>query len=130
MVTDVDINRAWVPLDPGATRIVYLTPSYRAVHRLRAYGVPREQIEFTGFPLPPRAPGRTGPAGPAPQPRRPARAARPQAGLPRSDPKGDPPLPGRPAGDQEERPPLLTYTVGGAGAQADLARPLLEGLRR
>jgi hypothetical protein len=31
--------------------------------------------------------------------------------------------------EEEGRPPLLTYTVGGAGAQADLARPLLRGVR-
>ncbi len=105
VVTDVDINRTWVPLRPAATKIVYLTPSYRAVHRLRAYGVPREQIEFTGFPLPGELLG-----GPD------LTVLRRNLGE----------LPG----DQEEKPPRLTYTVGGAGAQADLARPLLRGVRR
>jgi hypothetical protein len=130
VVTDVDINRAWVPLKPQTTKIVYLTPSYRAVHRLRAYGVPRDQIEFTGFPLPGELLG--GPDLPA--------LRRNLAGrLVRLDRKRvfrdqtrweiDHFLGGLP-GDQEGRPPLLTYTVGGAGAQADLARPLLKGLRR
>jgi hypothetical protein len=130
VVTDVDINRTWVPLRPRTTEIVYLTPSYRAVHRLRAYGVPRDQIEFTGFPLPGELLG--GPDLPV--------LRRNLAGrLVRLDRKRvfrgqtkweiDHFLGGLPE-DQERRPPLLTYTVGGAGAQADLARPLLRGLRR
>ncbi len=130
VVTDVDINRTWVPLEPRRTKIVYLTPSYRAVHRLRAYGVPRDQIVFTGFPLPGELLG--GPDLPV--------LRRNLAGrLVRLDRKRvfrdqtrweiDHFLGGLP-GDQERRPPLLTYTVGGAGAQADLARPLLQGVRR
>ncbi len=130
VVTDVDINRTWVPLRPGRTKIVYLTPSYRAVHRLRAYGVPRDQIRFTGFPLPGELLG-----GPDLMELRRNLAGR----LVRLDRKRvfrDQTrweihhfLGGLPE-DQERRPPRLTYTVGGAGAQADLARPLLRGLRR
>jgi hypothetical protein len=129
VVTDVDINRSWVPLRPERTRIVYLTPSYRGIHRLRAYGVPREQIEFTGFPLPGELLGgpelailRRNLAGRLVRLDR-KRVFREQArgeihhflgGLPE---------------DQEGRSPLLTFSVGGAGAQADLGRPLLKGLR-
>jgi hypothetical protein len=91
---------------------------------------PRDQIEFTGFPLPGELLG--GPDLPV--------LRRNLAGrLVRLDRKRvfrgqtkweiDHFLGGLPA-DQERRPPLLTYTVGGAGAQADLARPLLRGLRR
>ncbi len=129
LVTDADINRAWVPLDPGRTKIHYLTPSYRALHRLRAYGVPHEQIAFTGFPLPHELVG-----GPGLTVLRRNLAGR----LVRLDRKrvfrdqargeihhflGDLPE------EEEGKPPLLTYTVGGAGAQADLARPLLQGVR-
>jgi hypothetical protein len=130
VVTDVDINRTWVPLHPERTKIHYLTPSRRAVHRLRAYGVPREQVEFTGFPLPGELVG--GPdltilcrnlAG------RLVRLDR--KGVFRDQARGEIHhfLGELPAGE-EGRPPLLTYTVGGAGAQADLARPLLKGARR
>ena len=129
VVTDVDINRSWVPLRPERTRIVYLTPSRRAIHRLRAYGVPRTQIEFTGFPLPGELLG-----GPDLVTLGRNLAAR----LVRLDPKGifreqargeiHHFLGGLPE-NQEGRPPLLTFSVGGAGAQADLARPLLKGLR-
>jgi len=129
VVTDVDINRSWVPLHPERSRIVYLTPSRRAIHRLRAYGIARERIEFTGFPLPDELVGGTDLAV-----LRKNLAAR----LVRLDRKrvfrdqargeihhflGDLPV------DQEGRPPLLTFSVGGAGAQADLARPLLAGVR-
>lgn len=129
VVTDVDINRAWVPLHPGSSRIVYLTPSYRAVHRLRAYGIAREQIEFTGFPLPPELLG--GPDLPVLRRHLTGRLVRlDRKGVFRDQARGEIHhfLGDLPA-DQEGKPPLLTYTVGGAGAQADLARPLLKGLR-
>ncbi|HEV8578160.1 MAG TPA: hypothetical protein VGX68_03675 [Thermoanaerobaculia bacterium] len=128
VVTDVDINRTWVPLRPERSKIVYLTPSRRAIHRLRAYGIARERIEFTGFPLPHELIG-----GPDLSVLRKNLTAR----LVRLDRKkvfrdqargeihhflGDLPA------DEEGRPPLITFSVGGAGAQADLARSLLKGL--
>jgi hypothetical protein len=128
VVTDSDINRAWVPLHPERSRIFYLTPSRRALQRLRSYGVDRAQIEFTGFPLPGELLG--GPDLPALHRNLAAR-------LVRLDPKGvfreqarneiDLFLGDLPE-DQEGRPPLITFTVGGAGAQAELARLLLAGL--
>jgi hypothetical protein len=130
VVTDVDINRTWVPLRPGRTKICYLTPSRRAVHRLRAYGVPREQVEFTGFPLPGDLLG--GPDLTILRRNLAARLVRlDRKGVFRDQARGEIQhfLGELPAGE-EGRPPLLTYTVGGAGAQADLARPLLKGARR
>jgi hypothetical protein len=129
VVTDVDLNRVWVPRRSRQTRIVYLTPSRRALERLLSYGVPRGQIELTGFPLPLELLG--GPELPA--------LRRNLAGrLVRLDPRGvfreqarneirsflGAPL----AADQEQRPPLATFSIGGAGAQAETARPLLRGL--
>ncbi len=52
VVTDTDINRAWVPVDPDKNKLYYLTPSRESTKRLMAYGVPEERIFFTGFPLP------------------------------------------------------------------------------
>jgi hypothetical protein len=129
VVTDVDINRSWVPLRPERTRIVYLTPSFRAVHRLRAYGVPRDQIEFTGFPLPHELVG--GPDLTALRRNLAGRLVRlDRKGVFREQARGEIHhfLGDLPA-DQEGLPPRLTFSVGGAGAQADLARPLLRGLR-
>jgi len=129
VVTDVDINRAWVPLDPGRSKIVYLTPSYRAVHRLRAYGIPRENIEFTGFPLPNELVG--GPDLTALKQNLLGRLVRlDRKGVFRDQARGEiHHFLGDLPEDQEGRPPLVTFSVGGAGAQADLARPLLKGLR-
>jgi hypothetical protein len=129
VVTDSDINRIWAPLHPAATRIRYLVPSPRAARRLQSYGVPAGNVRFTGFPLPHELLG--GPGLPA---LRRALAAR----LVRLDPRGafrrDHPeelalfLGALPEGE-EGRPPLLTFAVGGAGAQAELARRFLPGLR-
>lgn len=130
VVTDTDVNRIWAPVEPRATRIRYLVPTHRAARRLEAYGVPRERITFTGFPLPEALTG-----GPGLEPLRRHLAAR----LARLDPRGafrrerreellhflgpQPPV-------EDRRPPLVTYAVGGAGAQAGLAATLVRALRR
>ena len=51
VVTDTDLSRTWVPVDPKKTRIKFLAPSVRAQERLRRYGVPEDNIFLTGFPL-------------------------------------------------------------------------------
>jgi hypothetical protein len=52
IICDSDINRVWVAQDPRKSRIVYFTPCGRAMRRLKQYGVPDERIFLTGFPLP------------------------------------------------------------------------------
>ncbi len=52
IITDAEINRAWVPKDPASSKTVYLAPCSRALQRLRQYGVLDERIFLTGFPLP------------------------------------------------------------------------------
>jgi hypothetical protein len=52
VVTDAEINRAWVPIDTKSSKTWYFAPCSRALLRLREYGVPDEQIFLTGFPLP------------------------------------------------------------------------------
>ena len=128
LVTDADIARVWVPSHPDRTRIHYFAPTERALRRLTAYGVPAAQIQLTGFPLPDELVG-----GPS-LPRLRANLA---ARLERLDPAGVfrdqhreelahflGPLPGRPP-----QAPMLTFAVGGAGAQADLARQFMPSLR-
>jgi hypothetical protein len=127
VATDTDLNRIWAPLEPERTRIRYLVPTPRAGRRLRAYGVPEERITFTGFPLPDELVG-----GAELTVLRRNLAAR----LVRLDPTGEfrrnmpeelahflGALPGEPA----EVPPLLTFAVGGAGAQVELAAAFLPG---
>jgi hypothetical protein len=129
VVTDVDINRVWVPIDPRRSRIVFLTPSRRALERLRAYGVAPHQIEYTGFPLPPALLG--GPDLPALRQRLAGRLVRlDRDGVFREQARREIQhfLGGELPHEQERIPPLLTFTVGGAGAQAELAGSLIKSL--
>ncbi len=52
VVTDTDMSRAWVPLDPKKSKLQYLAPTGRVVERLKLYGVSNDRIFHTGFPLP------------------------------------------------------------------------------
>lgn len=126
VVTDVDINRVWAPMVPQNTRIQYFAPSPRAVHRLQAFGVPAERIAFTGFPLPDALVGglalhalrqnlrdrlvRLDPS----MAFRTTHRAEIQAHLG--------------ALPEVTAAPHLTFAVGGAGAQADLARRFLPSM--
>ncbi len=130
VVTDSDINRVWAPLDPPRTSIRYLAPSPRAVRRLRSYGVPEHRIAFTGFPLPDELVGGRGLAT-----LRRNLAAR----LVRLDPTREfrranrdelAQFLGALPEAEEGRAPTITFAVGGAGAQAGMARLFLPGMRR
>jgi len=129
VVTDSDINRVWAPRDAATTNIHYCLPSERALRRLRSFGVPSANLHLTGFPLPPALLGGAG-LGTL----RRNLAAR----LVRLDPERTfresfrdelahflGPLPT----DQEGAVPLLTFAVGGAGAQVGMVRSFLPGLR-
>jgi len=52
VVCDADISRAWVSLEPKKSRIKYLAPNSWVVNRLKFYGVKKENIFLTGYPLP------------------------------------------------------------------------------
>lgn len=52
VVTDTDINRVWVPRIPEKSNIIYLAPCKRAMMRLKEYGIRDKNIIYTGFPLP------------------------------------------------------------------------------
>ena len=52
VICDADIARAWVPLDPKHSKIKYLAPCTWARDRLKLYGVKPENIILTGYPLP------------------------------------------------------------------------------
>jgi hypothetical protein len=130
VATDSDLNRIWAPLEPARTGIQYLVPTPRAGRRLRAYGVPEDRITFTGFPLPDELVG-----GTSLSVLRRNLAAR----LVRLDRAGEfrRSMPGELAHflgslppEEEGQPPLLTFAVGGAGAQVELAGAFLPGFRR
>ncbi|MDD3170468.1 MAG: hypothetical protein PHW71_01640 [Candidatus Pacebacteria bacterium] len=52
VVCDADISRGWAPLKPGQSRIKYFAPTKRVVDRLVLYGIKKENIFLTGYPLP------------------------------------------------------------------------------
>jgi len=106
LVTDSDVNRVWAPPDSRKTRIRYFTPTERTRRRLEAYGVPRERIRTTGYPLPDALVGRGDALGRN-------FAARMRRLQPH---RGD--------------PPLIVFAVGGAGAQVPLARKLVKGMQK
>ena len=129
VVTDTDVNRIWAPLQPATSRIHYLVPTPRAARRLRSYGVPPERITFTGFPLPGELLG--GPGLEAAGRNLAARIVRLDRGgeLRRERPEELARFLGPLPEGEEGKPPLLTFAVGGAGAQAELARAFLPSLR-
>lgn len=52
IITDTDINRVWVPDNPKDSTITYFSPCRHVTQRLAQYGVSQEKIVETGFPLP------------------------------------------------------------------------------
>ncbi len=130
VVTDTDVNRVWAPRDAGRSRIRYLVPTVRAAKRLRQYGVPAERIAFTGFPLPDELVG--GPGLAVLQRNLAARLVRldPHGTFRREHAEELAHFLGALPEVEERRPPLLTFAVGGAGAQAGLARTFLPSMRR
>ena len=133
VVTDTDVNRVWAPAEPGKSGIVYFAPTERTARRLEAYGVLRERIRVSGFPLPHELLGGR---------ELPALKRNLAARLGRLDPTGAfrsahgatveralGPLPADEGGASERAAlPLLTFAVGGAGAQVGIVRRLLPSL--
>lgn len=52
IVCDADISRAWAPIDPAKSKSKFLVPNTRVKERLMMYGVSETNIFITGFPLP------------------------------------------------------------------------------
>jgi len=52
IVCDADISRAWAPLNPRHSNIKYFVPTERVLERLELYGIKKENIFLTGYPLP------------------------------------------------------------------------------
>jgi hypothetical protein len=124
VVTDTDVNRIWTAREPSKSRINYLAPTPLNRKRLMQYGVPAERIYLTGFPLP-----LENAVTAAEDLRR---------RIPVLDARGafrhgygrmlDAEL--GPAPAHAERPMSITFAVGGAGAQAEIAHDILQSLAR
>jgi hypothetical protein len=131
IICDADINRVWVAEKPKQSRIVYFAPCGNAMRRLKEYGVPDERIFMTGFPLPMENIGENNM-----EILRHDMAKR----LIRLDPTNR----FRIIHGEEARhylgefwdpefstsPLTITYAVGGAGAQSEIAEGMLKSLSR
>ena len=131
IICDADINRVWVAEKPKQSRIIYFAPCGNAMRRLKEYGVPDERIFLSGFPLPQENIGTE-----KMEVLRRDLAKR----LIRLDPTRrfriihgeeakhylgeywDP--------EAEASPLTITYAVGGAGAQADIADGVVKSLSK
>jgi len=129
IICDTDINRVWVAENPKKSRIIYFAPCAQALRRLKQYGVPDERIFLTGFPLPDENLG-----GPSLSILRedlkdrlirldPTKQFRTIHGKEAMHYLGTDDLEG-PSG----KPLTITYAVGGAGAQTEIAEQLLKSL--
>lgn len=131
LICDSDFNRVWVPRDPRSGHLKYLAPCTQVRNRLLAYGVAEERIFLTGFPLPKENIGS----------REGLEILREDLfqRLLRLDPKrkffsyhqrsvlgwlGKESLPSAASG-----PMHLTFAIGGAGAQCEMARVILGSLK-
>lgn len=129
LTTDSDVNRVWVAHDPRASRIRYCVPLRRTARRLEAYGVPSERIHLTGFPLPPGLVG--GPSLDVLHENLARRLLRldPSGAWRREAPDAARRLMERAPRGAASAPVSVTFAIGGAGAQAELACALVRALR-
>jgi hypothetical protein len=52
IICDTDLNRIWVSEEPEESRIIYFASGTVSQQRLLSYGAPEKNILLTGFPLP------------------------------------------------------------------------------
>ena len=128
IICDSDINRVWVAEKPQQSRIVYFAPCGNAVRRLKEYGVPDERIFLTGFPLPEENIGKNMEILRSDLSKRlirldPTRRFRIIHGEEARFYLGDSWDP-----DAAGGPLTITFTVGGAGAQAEIAGAAVSSL--
>jgi hypothetical protein len=124
VICDTDIARAWAPIDSKQTRIKYLASTPRSAERLHLYGVKKKNIFLTGFPLPEENAKHT--------------KKDLKTRLVNLDPQkkyykkykalvddklGKLPL-------ESDHPLTILYSVGGAGAQAEIAIKIVKSLLR
>lgn len=133
IICDADINRVWVSENPRQSRIIYFAPCGNAMRRLKEYGVPDERIFITGFPLPHENIGETN-----------MNILRHDLAkrLIRLDPtKRFRIIHGEeakhylgeywePEAEAEATHLTITYAVGGAGAQAEIAEGVIKSLSK
>src|SRR3989344_435694 len=128
IICDADVARAWVPLEPKKSKILYLASNTWTRDRLKLYGVAPERIILTGYPLPKENLGGPG-----------LEIAKKDLGyrLLNLDPTGRyrkfySPLIKSYLGELPKLPnhPLtIMFSIGGAGAQKEIALGIIQSLK-
>ncbi len=130
VITDTDMNRAWVPRDPSSSKITYLAPCQHAVNRLISYGVRQKQIVLTGFPLPKECIGEHSAIAKKNLARRIVNLD-PQRVFTKSHIAQIKSVLGSDfKADSKPNPPIITFVVGGAGAQKEIGTELMISLKK
>jgi len=52
VICDADISRSWAPFNSFQSKIKYFAPNFRVMERLMLYGIKEENIFLIGYPLP------------------------------------------------------------------------------
>ena len=132
VVCDTDASRAWAPLNPKGSRIKYFLPSEKVKERFLMYGLKEENLFITGFPLPKENVGENKEIIKENLIRRiikldPEEQYQTEYGsliksiLPNlKDAKNNKSL--------QEKPLVITFAVGGAGAQKEIGAEILKSL--
>ena len=128
VVTDTDISRAWAPLRAKKSKIIYCVPTKRAAERLKRYGVRSENVVLTGFPLVEEFTKKNAAKAKKDLRQRlevldPSRRYRGQYGKTIEQYLGAVPK------NVSRKRVVLTFAIGGAGAQAELAKDIMEGAK-
>lgn len=129
IICDADISRAWAPMDPKKSKTIYLAPNQRVKDRLILYGVKESNIYVTGFPLPAENIGDKQEIVIGDLKKR-LSILDPFGAYRNKYEKTIKAYLGDDNGIKNiKRPLTLTFAVGGAGAQRDLGRIILERLK-
>ena len=128
IICDTDASRAWAPLNPKNSRIKFLVPSEKVKIKFLMYGVEAKNIFISGFPLPTENIGKN----------KEIILHDLACRIPVLDPNNvyrshyESLLAGisleKSHNIDNNRPIVLTYAVGGAGAQKEIAVLILEKL--
>jgi len=115
IICDSDLNRVWVAEKPENSSITYFSPCHESTKRLLQYGVANDRIISTGFPLHPELIGS-----------RNLEIARDRF-LRRME-KLENVVVAHETSENKTSPLTITFAIGGAGAQTDLAKILFDEL--
>lgn len=128
VICDTDVSRFWAPINPKKSKTKYFASTRRAANRLVEYGVNRQNIILTGFPLPKEnIGGETKPILRSDLSNRLARLDKNNSFHNKYSALIAQELP-EPNKKKLNRPLKIVFAIGGAGAQAEIAIRFLKSI--